>query len=378
MKQIKENSFRQISEEKIEHIVLDIPQVDVDGSSYPTTVANTNDLLDRKFSKPYNLIYYNDSFSHACDYWVSKKQNTDVLTKIALANQDKFFMIINYGNFDSFTLRQNKNCQVWDRKYFAPFYKWTHEGPRQDSVIQKSRTSWFVSVLGRADVYRSRMFNWILDNGYQKNNKVSYLCHGILDREVDTSDNLLIKKQQQNFIANGGEQMYKDLIPYNNFEGKIPQDNKGRIAKAMPIYDCLFNIVVETHNTTGNAFHTEKSLNAILYGHVPLIMGGEGSMKKLQDMGMIIPDYVQWPIWDDVPIDQMNYSKTYLLQTQMQELLQKHNIIDISQDWYPYAIRNLKHFNNLQELCAKEEKEICRWILTATHNLSNPKYQELY
>jgi|TARA_R100000027_G_scaffold39508_1_gene29300 hypothetical protein len=380
MKQTNENSFRQIVEDKIEHIVLGLPAINVHDTAYKPTVSNIKKLLRHKFSKPYNLIYQNDSFSHACDFDEPKKLNTDVLRKIILANQDKFFMIINHGNFDSFTLKQNKNCQVWDRKYFAPFYKWTHQGTREDNAIQKLRTSWFVSVLGRADIFRSGLFNWIMDQGYQKNNKISYLCYDVFDREVDTSKDLLIKKQKENFIDTGGEQKYKDLIPYNNFEGKdhIPPDNDGRIAKVMPLYDCLFNIVVETHNTKGNAFHTEKSLNAILYGHVPLVIGGEGSMKKLQDMGMIIPDYIQWSIWDDLPIDQLNYSKISVLQRQVQELFGRHNIFDISQDWYPYAIRNFNHFNNLENMCVKEEKEICRWVLTSTHNLSNGKYQKFY
>ena len=125
------------------------------------------------------------------------------------------------------------------------------------------------------------------------------------------------------------------------------------------------------------AWHDEKSLNAVLYGHVPLILSGPGSMKSLQDMGIIIPDYVQWSIWDDIPVDQLNYSKQSILQRQLLNLFNKHKLEDISADWYPYAIRNFDKVKNLETYCVQEEKEICTWILTTTHNLSNRKYQYL-
>jgi len=101
-------------------------------------------------------------------------------------------------------------------------------------------------------------------------------------------------------------------------------------------------------------------------------------MKKLQDMGMIIPDYIQWATWDDIPIDESNYSKKGVVQRQLIDLFTKHSINDIATDWYPYALRNFNKFNNLESECAKEEREICRWVLITTHNVSNPKYQYLY
>ena len=101
-------------------------------------------------------------------------------------------------------------------------------------------------------------------------------------------------------------------------------------------------------------------------------------MKRIQDMGIIIPDYIQWSTWDDVPMDQLNYRKQDIVQRQLTDFFTKHSINDIATDWYPYALRNFNKFNNLENECAKEEKEICRWILTTTHNVSNPKYQYLY
>jgi hypothetical protein len=101
-------------------------------------------------------------------------------------------------------------------------------------------------------------------------------------------------------------------------------------------------------------------------------------MKKFQDLGMIVPDYIDWHIWDDIPVDQLNYSKIDIIRRQLLKLFSKHTIVDIAEDWYPYALRNLEKFNNLASRCLEEEKEICRWILTTTHNLSNPKFQSFY
>jgi hypothetical protein len=219
------------------------------------------------------------------------------------------------------------------------------------------------------------MFNWFLNEGLDKKNKLSYLANGIDSRNIKLNND-----QQENFISTNGDTQYKNLIPFNNFESmeEIPVDNNGRIDKAMPLYDCLFNILVETYAMNDSAFHTEKSLNTILYGHIPIILGGPGSMKKLQDMGMIIPDYIQWSMWDDIPMDELNFSKQDIVKRQLTDLFTKHSINDIDTDWYPYALRNFKKFNNLESECAKEEREICRWILITTHNVSNPKYQYLY
>jgi len=375
MQQIDTNSFHNILLDNLEHIIFEMPPPDIfTKKPYTPTVNHLKELLTYNFKKEYNLIYQNDDFGHGCDFKDTKKYNTDIISQVLTKNHDKTFMIINYGRFDTFALRQHKNCQVWDRKYFAPMSEWTHNGSRDESAIEKNRNHWFVSVLGRVDHNRSQVFNWIISNGLEKQNKVSYLCYGAYSRNIKESDS-----QKYNYIHNGGKQEYQDLIPFNNFEGTdIPDDNIGRINKSMPLYDCLFNIVVETYATNNSAFHTEKSLNTILYGHVPVVIGGEGSMKKLQDMGMIIPDYIQWSIWDDIPINELNYDKTQIMQRQMTALFSKHKIKDIAEDWYPYALRNFENFKNIKTTCLEEEKEICRWILTTTQNLSNREYQKLY
>lgn len=377
------NSFENIILDDVEHIVFGLFNF---SKEYERRVRGEQvlkktffdypiDILSHKFTKKYNLIYPNETLDWGIDFMTSKKENTDIMERVLQNNPDKFFMIINTDSFDTFSLRKHSNCQVWPRKYFSGALFLSHKGSRDYSVIQKNRQHWFCSILGRSDHFRTNMFNWIMDQGLEKQNKISYLCYGVETRNMASNND-----QRDNFIATGGKKEYKGMIPYNNFEvkDKIPADNIGRIEKAMPLYDCLFNIVVETYATNGSAFQSEKSLNTILYGHIPILLGGAGTMNKLQHMGIIIPDYIQWSIWDDIPIDIINYNKIDIMQRQLMELFAKHKIDDIAEDWYPYAIRNFKKFINLESECAREEREICRWILTATHNLSNPKYQYLY
>jgi hypothetical protein len=217
------------------------------------------------------------------------------------------------------------------------------------------------------------MFEWYIENSLEKSNKISYACYGMESRDLSKHDN-----QKELYVQSGGQERTARLLPFNNFEGTIPHDTTGRVKKAMPVYDCLFNVVFETFQTTGIPLLTEKSLNAVLYGHIPLVVGGPGSMKKLQDMGMIIPDYLQWSIWDELQADNAERNKISILQRQLIKLFNSHDIKEISKDWYPYAVRNMRRYIDLTNSCAIEEQEICRWILTTTHNLSNRKYQYLW
>jgi len=373
MKQIKINSWREIVLDDLEHIVLnEFPSNDFVGHNVSSFIT-PNELLDYKFERKYNLIYQIDTMEEGLDLKFNK-QSTTILKEVFLKNHDRFFLIIDNGVFDRFTLSNLDNCEIWPRKYFSTAkYKKNHEGAADDEVVQKERNHWFCSVLGRNDIFRSMMFDWIIDNGLEKENKISYLAYG----PKNLRD---IGNREENHESQDISSKHRHLIPFNNFETKddIPVNNIGRLRKVMPLYDCLFNIVMETDAVQSYPYLTEKTGNTILYGHIPIIIGGSGSMKKLQDMGIIVPDYIKWPMWDDLPIDQSNYSKTDVMQRQLTKFFQQHKINDIAQDWYPYAIRNLNKFKKIESACAEEEKEICRWILVATQNLSNRKYQYLY
>lgn len=368
MTQIKVNSFRDIVLDDLQHVVFNTPAYNKN-VTYSPTCMTLDELASFRFTKKYNLIYQNDTMVSGCDInQFFKKQATDVLEKIVTTHHDKLFMLIDHGIFDHYTLRQHPNCQTWPRKYFAPFLGRTHKGSRDPAVIEKTRKHWFCTVMARNDVFRGKMFDWTIDHGLDKHNKISYLGVG------EEGSRSLQTIESQNVVT-----QHRNLIPFNNFEPEgPPDDNESRIEKAMPLYDCLFNLVIETFSTSENAYHTEKALNTILYGHIPIVVGGVGSMKKMQDMGIIIPDYIQWSIWDDIPIDQPNYSKLEIMQRQILDFFTKNDLNDISKDWYPYAIKNFEKFLQLDQMCFNEEQEMCRWILKSTHNINNKKYQYLY
>lgn len=374
MKQIKINSFRDIVLDDLEHIILnEFPRNNELNGHYTQTFNDPSELLDYDFKRKYNLIYQNDTMEEADDLRFNRK-STDIMKSVFAKNNDKFFLIIDNGVFDYYTLSSLANCQVWPRKYFSTAkYKKNHQGSDDDAVLQKERSYWFCSILGRNDIFRSMMFDWIIDNELEKQNKVSYLAYSPTNlRDISNSD--------ENHESQDIRSKHKNLIPFNNFEGKdeIPVSQPGRLRKVMPLYDCLFNLVMETDAVESYPYLTEKTGNTILYGHIPIVIGGSGSMKKLQDMGIIVPDYIKWPMWDDLPIDQSNYSKIDVMQRQLINFFEHNKINDIAEDWYPYAIRNFNKFINIENDCAEEEKEICRWILTCTHNLNNKNYQYLY
>ena len=139
---------------------------------------------------------------------------------------------------------------------------------------------------------KKKMTDTQIDNGLEKQNKISYLAYS----PTNLRD---INDVNENHESQDIRSRHKNLIPFNNFEGKdeIPVNEPGRMKKVMPLYDCLFNLVMETNNVESYPYLTEKTGNTILYGHIPIIIGGSGSMKKLQDMGIIVPDYVKWHIY---------------------------------------------------------------------------------
>ena len=370
------NSFDQLVDDDIEHIIFGTINFGTKGyqsnKDHNRHVFNDiKQVQEHKFLKKYSLIYQNDNSDHACDFNQPSRYETQLLCKIISENTSTFFMIIDHGRFNHFALRQLANCQVWPRKYFAPFHCATHSGSRDQSVILQKRKHWFCSILGANNSLRSLVFDWIVKENLHLSNKISYLCFG-------TDGDRAINNSNTNYQSQDITSKHIDMIPYNNFEDNIPNDNLGRLKNTMPLYDCLFNVVVESFQTNNNAFHSEKTLNTILYGHIPVILGGEGSMKKLVDMGIIIPDYIQWSIWDDIPVVEEHSKKREIIQRQLLNFFSNNNIEEISQDWYPYALRNLKKFANIPAEAVMEEKEICRWILTMSGKLGYSNFQTLY
>jgi hypothetical protein len=101
-------------------------------------------------------------------------------------------------------------------------------------------------------------------------------------------------------------------------------------------------------------------------------------MSKLAGLGFEIPDYINWHIWDHLPMDESNYGKMDIIKNQLHTLLEKYKIEDIALDYYNAAIKNQKRLLSFDELNKAEEREICRWLLTGCNQLSNPAFQQLY
>ena len=144
---------------------------------------------------------------------------------------------------------------------------------------------------------------------------------------------------------------------------------------------CLFGIGIETGSTYPCAWYTEKTYNIITGGLIPVIIGGAGAMGQLENMGFIIPDFLNWKLYDLWPIDQAGtgVDKIKLIVENLHDFTQKNNMQEIADYWYPCAVKNYDYFfNDFKKKCLEEEKIICKWILTITHNISNPKYQNLF
>lgn len=367
------NTFSNIILDNLAHIVH-VPPGQLKRHK-PALIDDFRQLGDLKLEKKYNLIYAGTGFDLNYDPSYSRKVRTDVVAKVVMNNPDKIFMIIDNDRLNWQILEEFENCQVWKRKYFSDVYSITASKIRPGLKIYKNKKHWFCACMGRADVFRTGWFHWFFDNGLLDQNKISYLStdRSFEHKPISTDEDVV----RPIYMRTDGREELKNLIPYNNFETEIPNENK-RMFAPRPVFDCLFNIVQEGFATNGNTDISEKSLDSIIHGNVPVIISAPGTMKKFQDLGMIVPDYIDWHIWDDIPVDQLNYSKINIIQRQLLKLFSKHKIVDIAEDWYPYALRNLEKFKNLASRCLEEEKEICRWILTSTHHLSNPKFQSFY
>ena len=202
------NSFMDIILDDMEHIIHNSPFCNGYGEGYKSNPKNNLsvypdicDLLNHRFTKKYNLIYSNDSFTHGCDSKVpDKKDKTCVIEKILQSNKDKFFMIIDQYSFNHFTLRQYKNCQIWPRKYFSNFLGLCLTDQTSSEYIQKQRKHLFCSVLGRCNTFRTKMFNYFLDNGMEQDNKISYMCYSSYHHKESENE------AGKNFIGTGGDE----------------------------------------------------------------------------------------------------------------------------------------------------------------------------
>ena len=328
-----------------------------------------SDLLNHKFTKKYVLLWHMNYVNYCGDPEPASRQSyNDVIKKISKQNPDKKFFIIDEIAVLNIDQKEFPNVQVWHRKF-----QFNLQVLFEDEVdISLHRKHWFVSILGRADPFRTDFFNWILENQFQENNLISYGCYDAVNRT-----GCPVERCRNNYLASGGLEKRKNIIPFNNF-GSVPMDLDGRLQIDQKTNHALINIVFETFANKEHVFFTEKTYKCLLQGHYPLIIGGLGSMSKLASLGFEIPDYINWHLWDHLPMDEANYGKMDIIKKQLRDLFGKYKIEDIALNYYEIAVKNKQRLIHFEDLNKQEEKEICRWLLTGCEQLSNPGLQYLY
>ena len=376
------NSFLQIGIPSLEIISYGpaVPQPPVASSvSYFNSIeplfAKTTRLLTfssleekKKFGENV-LIWHMNHVNYCGDPEpISKERYNNIIKKISKENPLTKFFIIDAVDIFDIDQKEFSNVQVWKRKFQFNLQVLFDE----ENTIHLHRKNWFVSILGRSETFRTEFYNYLLEQKYQEQNLISYGCY---DMEKRTSSN--VEDCHKNYLNTGGLEKYKDTIPFNNF-GEVPTQLQNRLSIDHKTNNALINIVFETFANREHIFFTEKTYKCFVQGHYPLIIGAPGSMSKLAGLGFEIPDYINWHIWDHLPMDESNYGKMDIIKNQLHTLMEKYKIDDIALDYYNAAIKNQKRLLSFDELNKAEEREICRWLLTGCNQLSNPAFQQLY
>ena len=328
-------------------------------------IEKFDSLVNFKFTKKYNLIfkkndenYYLDPNLSFKDDLLNKQIATDCLMTMLRKNPDKFFLIIDELQIFDIDYSSVSNAQIWHRQFqFNQQYL-------LDSDIKpiENKKHWFGCILGRSDHFRTVFFELFIKNNLHKNNLISYGCYGAYDRNVS------IDTAQDNFKNSSGSETYKKLIPFNNFEKETPKILANRSSLTTDFVNCFANIIFETYGMNSGKnflYFSERSYKPFIQGNYPIIISSYGSMSKMVSKGFIIPDYINWQIWDHLPMDQLHFSTVDIICNQLKELFEKYKLEDIQNDWYPYAIKNYERMHNLKDLNEKEEKAICNWIRSA-------------
>ena len=328
-------------------------------------IEKFDSLVNFKFTKKYNLIfkkndenYYLDPNLSFKNEYLNKQIATDCLMTMLRKNPDKFFLIIDELQIFDIDYSSESNAQIWHRQFqFNQQYL-------LDSDIKpiENKKHWFGCILGRTDYFRTVFFEWFIKNNLHKNNLISYGCYDAYDRNVSTDT------AQNNFKNSSGNETYKKLIPFNNFEKETPKILANRSSLTTDFVNCFANIIFETfgmHSDTNFLYFSERSYKPFIQGNYPIIISSYGSMSRMASKGFIIPDYINWQIWDYLPMDQLHFSTIDIICNQLKELFEKYKLEDIQNDWYPYAIKNYERMHNFKDLNEKEEKTICNWIRSA-------------
>lgn len=285
---------------------------------------------------------------------------------IANKNKDKNFLIILDQGEHYFGDTPN-NLFVFNRKFHSGHYNFHNSYP---PTLIEQKKQWLFCPMGRASVIRTYIFDLLVSKNLHKDNSVSYLCTNFPERKPDRDE----------YFKTGGVKN-AHMLPYNNFENEILSNDQRHNSWNWSAHNnCLFGITVLNGATENVAWYDQRVYNVLAGGLVPVIISGTMGMGQLENMGFVVPDYINWRLCDLWPVDRYNtgLDKMELLIDGVHNFIGQNRLEDISKDWYPYAVKNQTHMiNTMKQQALLEEQHICKWICTITKNLANPKYQQL-
>jgi len=278
----------------------------------------------------------------------------------------EWLLVVDQGEHDTHAARQAPdNLHIFPRRFHMALYNWYGDPPREPG---HTPSKWLFCPMGRADHIRTRWFDLLHEHDLVRGNNVSYLCTNYPQREPDP----------RRYAGSGGEG-HQHLVPFNNFEPQnLPNDQRMR-ANWAAHHECLFGVSVETGSTEPQAWYTERAYNMIGSGQVPVIIAGMGGMSQLESLGFRVPDYINWRLYDQWPVDRWGegLDKMGHIAADLRQFTQRHRIRDIARDWRPHAEHNRSHWNTLRAQFDREDRTVATWVMTLTHNLSTRRYQHL-
>ena len=318
------------------------------------------DLLEKPIVKKFNLIYPKNSSKCHTDVPSDYEKISEGIHKLLSKNQDKQFIFIDYENFDPKRFKRYENFHVWSRKFHV--MPDILDALPIEPLFNNTRKKWISCLMARANIFRTELFNWIIDNNIDRDNNVSYLCVDDSTERIIDSESCR-QRYNETFIKENNHNNYSLKIPFNNFEHAPPEKNSLRYKATPPqCFDSLVSVIPETFNALSRPTFTEKTFKALIAGQYPVVLGGPGSMAKLAGMGFRIPNYVEWSVWDDLCFMDQRVGKLKIIKQQLLDLIKKQNLNEISNDFYDDALYNYKRLHEIKILDVEEQKKICVWI----------------
>ncbi len=325
-----------------------------------TELLDFCEILKKPITKKFNVIYPKNSSTCHTDVPSAYEKINECVLGLLSKNQDKKFIIIDYENFDSARFKHFKNFHVWSRKFHV-MPNILDELP-VEPLFTNARKKWMSCLMARANIFRTELFNWIIDNKLDRDNNVSYLCVDDSNERILHAENC-VQRYKDTFIKENNYNDYSSKIPFNNFESKPPANNFLRYKEIpTPCVESLISVIPETFNALTRPTFTEKTFKALIAGQYPVILGGPGSMSKLAAMGFRIPNYIEWSVWDDLCFMDQRVGKLKIIKQQLLDLMNKQNLCEISNDFFADSLYNYKRLHKIKILNVEEQKQICAWI----------------